>query len=1747
MSLMRSFVLLFLVLASSLPTPAAAESRLIRYDELSREADRYLTRLRIIQRPADNRPAAAFIRQGQIAAQAGDMRRAISDYETALAIDARDGATWLALSRALAGTLSISDDEKYDLQERATAAAFIAYQRSDAPADKAEALGQLAGTLKERSLFRAALDAYKLSLGLAEVKAIRDAYDQLLAEHGFRILDYTVDADAEAPRLCVQFSDELGKGQVDFAKFVSVDGRDPQTVTARNSELCIEGLLHGQRYQVDIRAGLPSAVEETLAKTAALSIYVRDRSASVRFTGRSYVLPNKGQQGIPLVTVNTDSVDVEIYRVNDRRLADAVQDGDIASQYSGYQIETLKSRSGEAVWHGRMPVRMQLNQEVTTAFPLSDTVPSLKPGVYVMLADATNSTANDWEQKATQWFIVSDLGLTALSGDDGVNVFVRSLETAAGKPGVTVKLVARSNEVLGTLVTDESGHARFEPGLSRGEGGLAPAVLTADTGEGDFAFLDLTTGAFDLSDRGVAGRPAPGPMDGFLYAERGVYRPGESVHLSALVRDRRGDAVAAIPVTLKVFRPDGVEHVSLILPDQGLGGRTTALRLADGAMTGTWRARLYSDPAGDPVAETSFLVEDYVPERLDLVLTPDASFTAGEGGKVKAEGRYLYGPPAANLAVEGDVLVTLSSSGLPGFAGYQFGLSDEQVTPVRATLEGLPDTDDQGVATLPIKLPALQRTTRLLEARLNLRLREPSGRTIERSVTVPIAPEGPVIGIKELFDGNVERGTPARFEITMVGADGQAVSPKGLKWELKRIERTYQWYGRNGYWNYEPVTYTTRVADGIIDTETGPATIERPVDWGSYVLEVSTEDPAGPASSVSFYAGWYGAENADSPEVLQMGLDKASYQPGETARLSIVPEGAGHLVVAVLREGLISYQETDIAEGGGTVDLTVDAGWAPGAYVTAMLYRPMDIAAKRMPSRSIGVAWLSVDPAARSLGVKLELPDKHPSGEPLAVPVTLTGLEPGEEAYVTVAAVDVGILNLTRYKAPEPETWYFGQRRLGTEIRDLYGRLIDGMRAERGVARSGGDEEPQSAMGSPPTQEPVALFSGLLKVDAEGKATATFDLPEFNGTVRFMAVAWSKSRVGHAAADLIVRDPVAMLVSGPRFMILGDVASLILDMHNVEGAAGDYHLVVEGVDEDGTAVAGLDRQVALGTGERKLETMTLKADHMGLASYTVRLTGPGEIDVARAFGVEVKAPANDVHRSTVQTLAAGTGRITVSADVLGDLIPERSRVTVTVGPAAEFDVPGLLAALDRYPYGCAEQTTSRALPLLYLNSVAAEIGVTGEDKARERIEQAIARLFDMQDASGAFGLWGPGSSDMWLSAYVTDFLTRAKEQGYQVPVRPFGLALDRLQNSVAVATDFERGGEAIAYALYVLARNGRAPIGDLRYYADTRIDHFSTGLAQAQIGAALAMYGDTERAERVFRTALDAFEISVSPDGRRDYGSTLRDGAAALTLIAETRSSASDQSRLAHLVAEARLGRTYTSTQENAWMLLAARALIEEGRDIRLKVGGVEQTGTIMRGLGARDLAGGPLTIENSSDRELRAVVTVTGESRVPEPKMASGLAVERSFYTLDGNEVADIGRSEAIVKQNDRFVVVLKVTASDAVSGRVLLVDRLPAGFEIENPRLVEGGSIAALPWLDKTSAPEHAEFRDDRFVAAFDLSGTRSDNAAEKGEATVAYVVRAVTPGEFMLPAATVEDMYRPERFARTDAHSLIIETVR
>ena len=1621
---------------------------------------------------------------------------------------AQDWIDYARLANAAAQATS-NNSEKRKLFQTGLETAISGYLRARSQAQEANALSEMATALEKLGRGRATIPALRAAQAASPRTDTAEALDRAIGLYGFRVDDTTVDHDAASPRICASFSEDLVGAGVDYAPFVQSDTTG-LAVTAKGRQLCVEGVTHGNRYALTLRAGLPAASGEELTKPVQLNLYVRDRTPSVRFPGRAYVLPAAADAGLPVVAVNTTDLELSLSRLPDRNLVRAYEENWFGRSLSTWDVSWFNDTLAEPIWEGTATVASELNQDVTTRLPIGEAIADQPPGIYVLQASVPGETQRS-SPPATQWFVISDIGMTTMMGADGLHVFARSLGSAEPIAGAEVQLVSRANAVLGEVTTDAEGYARFAAGATSGLGAASPAVVTLRQGN-DVAFLTLTGPAFDLSDRGVEGHPPAAPIDVFLTTDRGAYRAGETVYATALARDGKAEAIASLPITAVLYRPDGVEYARHLSNGAGAGGHVFDMPISGGAPRGTWRLDLHADPDAPALASTTLLVEDFLPERIDfdLALSTETPRLT-DRPTLRVDARYLFGAPGADLAVEGDLRLRVADE-VAGWPGYRFGLHEDRPGPQWGMIPEA-RTDASGQASLSVRFPESETRGTPLNAEFSIRVKEGSGRPVERSLTVPVAPSEPMIGIKPGFEDTLPEGSEAQFELIALAPD---LTPRGMDvtWELNRVETQFQWYSLNGNWNWEPTTTRTRVASGDARLGDAPVSVAAPTDWGRYELVVAEVGGGYASSSIGFRAGWYApADATTTPDMLEVSLDADGYAVGDTATLRFVPRTGGKALVTVMSNRVIDMVAVDAVAGENVVELPVTEDWGAGAYVTATLVQPLAGAAGRNPTRALGLTHAAVDPGAHQLTAAFDVAAEAAPRGPLQVTLDVDGIEDGETAWATIAAVDVGILNLTSFAAPDPSDHYFGQRRLGMEIRDLYGRLIDGRTGAMGTIRSGGDAMAMMRMQAPPpTEELMAQFSGPVEV-IDGKAVATFDLPEFNGTVKLMAVVWSKTGVGNAETDVLVRDPVVLTASLPRFLAPGDEARMLLELTHAKGPSGEMRLEAS---SGSVSIAGgaLNRVVTLGDQETVRLSVPVIAPGVGVHEIDLVVQTPDGTRLTKTLTLPVERLDPEVAETTRLSLAPGQS-FTLTRDILAGYDPGTARATVTGGPLARVDAAGLLDKLDRYPYGCTEQQTSRALPLLYLSGLAEAMGLADRDDLPGRIQGAISAVLANQSSSGSFGVWRPGSGDLWLDAYASDFLARARTQGYAVPDTAFRAAMDNLRNRVNYYPSFEEGGADLAYALYVLAREGAAAMGDLRYYADTMADAFSTPLALAQLGAALASYGDPTRADRLFAKAGGQL-TAASSEGqilRADYGTPKRDAAAVLALAVEAGSQAVDRTALLTQITR---GSSEQSTQEAAWSLLAANAMLTEAPGAGLTLDGETLTKPLVERLDPVALTTEKV-IANAGTRDTTLTITTLGVPEVAPEPTGNGYTIERRYFTLEG-EPAD----PADVAQGDRLVALLTVTPWAYSEGRLMITDPLPAGFEIDNPNLLRAGDIRALDWLQVTTDTETTEFRQDRFLAAVDWS---SDKPIR-----LAYVVRAVTPGRYHHPAASVEDMYRP-----------------
>lgn len=1653
---------------------------------------------------------------------AGRVTRAMELVSAALNDDDRAGA-WIELARLANKAKTNTQSSRRFVREVRVAAAVNGFLRADGAQEQVNALQELARGLEAERQGRLTIPVLRLAQEITPRKDTEDALDRAISLFGFRIVNHTVDHNSASPRVCAEFSEDLVKGSVEYSDFIGVD-LSGISAEAEGRQLCVEGMRHGESYKIAFRKGLPSAQGEVLSKTVDLNVYVEDRDPVARFAGRSYLMPQRDGASIPIITVNADQVDLKIYRVGDRNLLRTLQDDLFAKPVSRWRLNTLSQVLGEQVWVGTAQVTRTLNQEVTTALPIADALTRFEAGVYAMTARVSGAK-DDQDTVATQWFIVSDIGISTMKGNDGIHVFTRSLRTAQAMGGATVQLISKSNVILGEAVTDASGYAAFPAGLALGTGGAAPAVITVQNGD-DYAFIDQAAAEYDLSDRGVEGREPAKAIDVFLATDRGAYRPGERIHTTVLARDHAAVGLRGVPLTVDLVRPDGVLSKRQLAGEVANGGSVSSFELSTTAARGAWSLRVYADRDAPALVTRRILVEDFVPEKIDFDLAlQDGPIYMSDRPELRIDARYLFGAVGAGLQVEGEVKLSAAQE-MADYPGYKFGAVDDVFRPrYESITRG--ETDAEGSRTLALALPAVKEVSKPLEMAAVVRLRDGSGRPVERRTTAPVLPGVPLIGVKPLFDGNVAEGTNAVFDVIAVDAAGARMDMAEVRWVLNRLQTRYQWYRQYGQWRYEPTTRRTRIADGDLNlTAAQAAQITAAVDWGQYELKLVHKGTQFAQTSLRFNAGWYASGSADdTPDLLDVAVDRGAYSVGDNVVLRLVSRFEGVAQVSVLSDRLIETRSVPVRKGANEVTLEVSEDWGAGAYVTASVVRGMDGGVD--PSRALGLAFAKVDPGAKKLRVSFLSDAEAQPRSALDVALKVEGVQAGETAHVTLAAVDVGVLNLTGFKTPSPDGHYFGQRKLGVELRDVYGRLIDGG-GTVGRMRSGGDNGAGAGLqGPPPSEEVLAQFSGALVVGSDGVVRHSFDLPDFNGTVRVMAIAWSKTGVGHAQQDVLVRDPVVVAAHAPRFMTPGDTSRVRLEMTHVFGPAGDFEVTFGGTLGLTLPTAGT-QVVRLEKGARQIISVPMTAETVGAQRFDVSVVAPDGRVMKKGITIPVQWNDPEITRQT--RVAVGSGKsLTLDINMMAGLMDGTVRATLAVGPLARFDAPGLLMALDRYPYGCTEQVTSRAMPLLYFDQVSEALGLGNRTNVAQRIDQAIERVLGNQASNGAFGLWYPSSGDLWLDSYVTDFLSRAKAQGYAVPDLAFEKALNNLRNRVNYAADFEDGGEDIAYALMVLAREGYAAIGDLRYYSDTRATAFGSAMAQAQLGAALASYGDQMRADTMFRLADARLKIPENVQAwRHDYGSSLRDRAAVMSLAVDAGSDVVDLASLAQTVSRVPVARR--STQESVWSLMAVNALVKEGIAQGITLNGDTLQAPMVRTLSEADLIDG-VALENGGAQDTTAVVSVFGVPSEPEPAGGNGYVITRSYFTMDGEPI-----SLTEVAQNMRVVALIEVQPTRDHQARLMVNDPLPAGMEIDNPNLISGGDIKALDWLNLNANVQNSEFRTDRFLAAVDWGG--------RDAFRMAYVMRAVSPGSFHHPAAIVEDMYRPDFQARTSVGRVTIK---
>lgn len=1496
-------------------------------------------------------------------------------------------------------------------------------------------------------------------------------------------------------------------------------------------------------YEVSLKAGLGPSPQSWTLKT-------RPLEAGASFTASGMVLPLRDELRLPISAVNVDEVNIDFFRVDAEYLPRFLAEYRPGAGMGNWELEQITKRA-KRVFSGRYALELDANRRETRLINVKE--PQLaEAGVYFAVMSPLGNY--DW-RKETTYFAVSDMGLSARRYRDQLEVFVSSLASADPLKDVQLSLLDQKGNRLQVQTTDPQGHRRFDQvqgaRLLLAEQGKHLAVLRLDG-----AALDLST--FDLGTQPWQAQQL------YLFSGRDLYRPGERLDSEILLKGQDGQLLPGMAVELEVKQPDGqLLEQKRLLPDN-LGAAHYGLRLPDDAPLGRWTINLKTS-AGSRF-EWPFLVEEFLPERLKLQLGkgPDGDVTDLDAAlTLPLQGDYLYGAPAS--ATKAKAEVKISRATMPFTQWQEFTLGDVLLTEQAKDLEPLNltlDAQGQGTFSLSDELDGV-RVLGPLEVAYRVSLSEPGGRAVNRSRTQygwPAGSQWPALKADFVAD-RVEGGKPLPFQILNLDEQGQPVAG-AVKVRLINEYRDYYWHYADGEgWKYEfnSQPYLEQEQTLQLDGK-GPTPLTLQLAAGWYRLEV--ENSQGHQSSLRVEIGsyaWGGGGEQARPDKIAITLDKRAYQAGDKANVTLVaPRPGKGLLMVEDGDGLRWWQRIELKGAGGDAkdvrgefEIPVSPEWQRhDLHISAQIAAP-DSASKPVGKqqgqslRSVGLVPLTLDREARRLPLTLSAPDKAVPLTRLEVTATST---PNSQGRVVLAAVDRGVLNISDYQPLDPFEIFFGRKRFSQDLFDNYGQVIPPQDGKLARLNYGGDRAPLKKGGALESRvEIAALWSSEVSFDESGKAVIPLDLPNFNGELALMALAWNEQQVGEAERAVKVVAPLVAEIGWPRFGARGDETRALVQLRNMSGE--DQTLSLAWTLNGGLKANGeLPGTLSLKNGEEQWLTLPLTVTGAsGVASLQLAASGK-DFAISRDWTLPLRSPWPAETRQRYQMLAPGQEMSFAPAELAG-LDRANLQGLLSLSGTPPWDPAAQWQALADYPYACLEQTLSRAWP--YLLTTADERAVwrkpaEGKQAASEAdVQRALLqRLQRLQLPSGGFGLWdGRSDEEQWLTAYAADYLLARKEAGDAVPEAMLNQALNRLQSYLTDSQYGERWSSAPehsrlayqAYSAYVLARVGKAPLATLRLVWEQQADHARSGLPLLHLSLALSAMGDEQNAAKALSRAL---ATERGDDYLGDYGSPLRDQALELSLLRQHKLAAERWPALSAKVADTLAHRQWLSTQERLALLRLAR--VDPAVDWQAKVASSLGSGSLS---GSAPLQQGTpealaaSSVTNEGKGSLYVQRTLVGYPEQAPARISKGMSVTRSWFNSDGQRF-----DPTKVKVGDLVVVRLNVSSESAVPD-ALLVEMVPAGFELENPALgnsikleelsIEGKPAWQSEWNDYL---KHQEFRDDRYTAALDLS--------EGSNQQLIYLMRAVTPGRYQVPPTQVEDMYRPElRAVGEDIHEVII----
>lgn len=1473
-----------------------------------------------------------------------------------------------------------------------------------------------------------------------------------------------------------------------------------------------------ETYTVTFKEGLPFYESTTLSRPL-------QRHATMNYTyewgsfgqEEKYYFPKRTGISLPFYSRFVEKADITLYRLFPSNLAVSMRDlnnGEGSTQFNHSWCEPVANKS--------ITISGENYKLSETAINLDELVPDNRRGVFGLEARFNG-------RYATKIILYTDIGNIAHWRNQEFTIFSHDLFSLTPLSGAKVTVYSHKNQILGSTLTDQQGMAHlkeFNTNLG------SPLVAVVEHGN-DFTFLKL-----DRREEGTDAMKASMPhynkdaYDAFLYADRDLYRPGETVHLRWIVRTNYGDALNDVPLMLRINKPNGKELLSQLTTLSNLGAGGLDIDTLKEYPTGEYEAQLLVPGSNNRLGSYSFRLEEFVPHRIKAdVQLDETRWKAGEEYTITLQANHLFGAPAAERKVEAKIYFEQSSLTFENWKGYHFG-NDSDYVPESVSL-GEAKTDEEGKATFKYTYAPNPKVTFPLKAIVIGRVFELGGRAVTTRKDAMLLPSDILLG---LTAESMDNKAGIKVHAAAIQPDESPADIETVKVTLEK--QTWNYYVRRYYSHNQP-SWTQSfipVETREISLNEGRASTEFDISgYGYYRVKVHSDDTP-QYSTLSFYSYGYRCERVKGarPSLIKLSLDQSSYTVGDQATVRIESPFDGRGIVVVQGEEIQRMYSIQIDNNVGTLQIPLEKEDYPNIWVEAtVIHAVKQDRAQVYPFSSFAMTHIPVKNPERELEVKItDKPEEIRPEQTYEFNIAVRDHEGNPiTAELTLAAVDEGIHLISNYQSPKPYEWFSRPRQPDFRRAHYY----DHVAYDFDKMKPGGDMAEAMAKRTSSDLEdwikPVALWSGTVTTDENGNAAVEIDIPEFTGQLRLDVVAYSERAAGSASEKMFVRRKHALRTNMPRFMLPEDQAECraVLFNNTDEACRIDLHWSAGGA----LLAATGEIQLQLPAQSEKSAFAKIMADKLsgqGILKWKAEVydkdgTLIETIEESAPMPVEHPAAYQSAHEFQVlkpgETLKVGNDQF---------INDRRSEITLTVGSNPALQLQDALSYVIGYPYGCVEQTTSRLMPLYLLRQNAALMKASFEeaDSLFNYIQTGIDRLFTMQTASGGLGFW-PGSRDPYAygSVYAFHFLTLVKnDRQLNVPEKYYNALANYIKQQVSEDNNRHRSNLYLrAYAIFTLALSG--DIESIRQI--NRFDSITVPRAARYLLAAALMHTtkDLDRVSLYLSDMPSEPYLASEQDGT--LNSDIRNTAVELIVLNQTGVNPERRTELAQKLTTYLKNhriRAHSTTQQTAFIVTALGDYLSDFMEnVDKAKASIIYSNNATSGdlqLEGNDLVSktidGPnasFTIANEGESNLIVNITRRGiPKEIKNEPVSNGLTIEREFLSNKGDSL-----QERTFTQSESYIIGLQIEC-DQRAKNVIVADLLPAGFEVVNPRL----EVDALPTSNLKGAvtPAYLDIRDDRVILAFDN--------LDQGTHHFYYVVRAVTPGHYQHPPVQAECMYDP-----------------